>query len=291
MDSVSGDFVQRVIENVSTKTRFKICNTCVFERELLSGVWGSFEKFFEMYTLEISICEDGLFFQTEIYGVPSLPPDFSFWKRHRSAFSHISIEKKKHKDRMHPLTNDAVEIIEKILKNLCHRVDTLHLPNFGLAEYPAIARILKAIPGMNEIYALYVDNYLCPFVERWADSLSKIYIDPFEDTSGKLADRIIENLSTRKLGSLLLRVPKSRPDLYRRFLSAVFFDSRAKRCHTNYDSTFRDEIRDFINILGVSALNDGDRIIVEKNGIRISFTDCSYESNANGWHLWFFFDL
>ncbi|KAK0412833.1 hypothetical protein QR680_006437 [Steinernema hermaphroditum] len=292
MDRVSGDFVQRVLQSVSTSTRFKICNTRRFRRRSLSGVWGSFEEFFEMYTLKISICDGELFLQTGIntgYGLPSLPPDFSFWKPHRSAFSQMCIENRKHTNRMHPLTDDAVKIIEKLLKNQCHRVDALRLPNFGLAEYPSIAKILKAIPGVNQIYARCADNYLCPFIERWADTLWEVEVDPFEDASGRLADRIIENLSKRKLGSLRFRVPKSHPDLYRRFLNAVFFDARAKSRHTDYDSEFQDVIDDFMKTFSVSESENGDRILVDNNGIRFSFTDRSYKSNANGWRLWFFF--
>ncbi|KAK0413485.1 hypothetical protein QR680_006835 [Steinernema hermaphroditum] len=245
-----------------------------------------------MYTLEISISAGMVFFQAQIDGgygrTRSLPPDFSFWNRHRSAFSQMSIEKATYYVRTgtHPLTNDTVEIIEKILKNQCHRVDTLRLPNFGLADYPSILRILKAIPGVNEVYAPCVDNVL----ERWIDTLWEVNIDPFNDASGKLTDRIIENLSKRQLGSLILRVPKSRPDLYRRLLHAVFFDARAKSRHTNYDSTFQDVIGEFMKTLSVSAPKNGDRIPVDKNGTRFSFTDCSYQSNDNGWHLWFFFD-
>ncbi|KAK0412837.1 hypothetical protein QR680_006440 [Steinernema hermaphroditum] len=136
----------------------------------------------------------------------------------------MCIEKGRHTEHMHPLTDDAVEIIEKLLKNQCHRVSTLRLPNFGLAEYPSIARILKAIPGVNEINARYADNYLCPFIERWADTLWEVEVDPFEDVSGRLADKIIENLSQRKLGSLRFRVPKSHPDLYRRLLNAMLLN-------------------------------------------------------------------
>ncbi|KAK0413457.1 hypothetical protein QR680_006820 [Steinernema hermaphroditum] len=298
MDTVSGDFVLCVLQNVSASTRLEIFNTSSFQGSL-SGVWGYFEDFFEMYTLDISFCYGELFLHTRVnteYGLLSLPPDFSFWKRHRSAFSRLSIEKSPYSEGMYPLTDDAVEIIEKILQNLCLKVDILRLPDFGLEKYPSILRILDAIPAVNYIYARYVDINVSPSIERWVDTLWKIDIDHFKlkadelDYFLRLTNRIIENLSKRRLGSLILRIPKPYPYLYRRFLNTVFFNARAGLRYIEYDSTFQDVVGDFIKTLSVSDPESDKLTFVDKYGIRFSFTDCLSESNANGWRLWFFFD-